>query len=114
MEEKEYQVIIATPAKNRYHNQVLPYLHSNFSFESAVGIDENIIQIAATLNRNPFRGRREDYLKEMNEEFRFILFKEPKHFELKIIYFVDDKKEIVYVTDFFPTKMHPERMTENL
>lgn len=114
MEEKEYQVIIATPAKKRYHDKVLPYLHSNFSFERAIEIDGEIIQTAASLNLNPFRGRKEDYLKEMNEEFRFILFKETKHFELKIIYFVDEKKEIVYVTDFFPTKMHPQRMTENL
>jgi uncharacterized membrane protein (UPF0127 family) len=50
----------------------------------------------------------------MNEEFRYILFKETKHFELKIIYFVDENEEVVYITDFFPTKMHPQRITENL
>jgi len=49
MEEREYEVIIATPAKNRYHESILPYLHSNFSFERAVEIDENIIQMASFL-----------------------------------------------------------------
>jgi hypothetical protein len=72
MEEKEYQVIIAIPAKTRYHNQVLPYLHSNFTFKRATEIDEAIIETVSTLNRNPFRGRREEHLKEMNEEFRYI------------------------------------------
>jgi hypothetical protein len=56
MEEAEYLVIIATPAKNRYHNQVLPYLHTNFSFERAVEIDKSIIQTTTTLNQNPLRG----------------------------------------------------------
>jgi len=50
----------------------------------------------------------------MNEEFRFILFRETKHFELKIIYFIEENKEVVYVTDFFPTKMHPRRMIQKL
>lgn len=113
MEEKEYQVIIATPAKSRYHNQVLPYLHTNFSFERAIKIDEDIIQTASKLNQNPFRGRIEDRLRGLKEAFRFILFKETKHFELKIIYFIDEKKGCVYVTDFFPTKMQPQRITEN-
>lgn len=114
MEEREFQVVITTPAKNRYHEKVLPYLHANFSFERAKAIDEGIIQATSTLNLSPFRGRKEDFLKEMNEEFRFVLFKETKHFELKIIYFIDEKKAIVYVTDFFPTKMDPRRMSGNL
>jgi len=100
MEEREYEVIIATPAKNRYHESILPYLHSNFSFERAVEIDENIIQMASSLNRNPFRGRKEDYLEDMNEEFRFILFRETKHFELKIIYFIEENKEAVWILRF--------------
>jgi len=53
MEKSEYQVIIATPAKNRYHQHVLPYLHSNFSFDRALEIDKNILQKAASLSQNP-------------------------------------------------------------
>jgi len=49
----------------------------------------------------------------MKEEFRFILFKETKHFELKIIYFIDEEGRAVYVTDFFPTKLNPQRISEN-
>ena len=53
MEGKEYQVIIAKPAKKNYHDKVLPYLHTNFSVERAIEIDEDIIQPVSTLNRNP-------------------------------------------------------------
>lgn len=66
MEKEEYQVIIATPAKNRYHQQVLPYLHTNFSYKRAVEIDDEILITASTL------------------------------------------------CIFFPTKMNPERISENL
>ena len=38
MEKEEYQVIIATPTKNRYHQQILPYLHANFSLKRAVEV----------------------------------------------------------------------------
>lgn len=114
MEKEEYQVIIATPAKNRYHQQVLPYLHTNFSYKRAVEIDDEILITASTLSMNPLRGRKEDHLKKMDEDFRFILFKASKQFELKIIYFIDEKNKAVYITDFFPTKMNPKRISENL
>lgn len=112
-EGKVYQVIIARPAKIQYHQRVLPYLYENFSFERATEIDEKIIDFAATLDKNPGRGRREGYLENLEEGFRFLLFKETRHFELKIIYYIDEPKGAVYVTDFFPTKMNPQRISDN-
>lgn len=113
MGEATYKVVIASPAKNRYHQHVLPYLFDNFSVERALEIDEKIIATASTLDRNPLRGRKEDHLRSLKEEFRFILHKETKHFEVKIIYYIDEPQSVVYVTDFFPTKMNPRRITEN-
>ena len=50
---------------------------------------------------------------ELKEEFRFILHKETKHFEVKIIYYVSEGENTVSITDFFPTKMNPQKITKN-
>ena len=42
------------------------------------------------------RGRKEKYLEEINKDFRFILHKETKHFEIKVIYYIDQTAETVY------------------
>ena len=112
-EEKVYEVVIARPAKTWYQENVLPYLFEYFSFERAIEIDENILNTARTLSKNPGRGRKEKYLEEVKGEFRFILHKETKHFEIKIIYYISEGKNTVYVTDFFPTKMDPQKITKN-
>jgi len=76
-------------------------------------IDENILNTTGTLSKNPGRGRKEKYLEEAKEEFRFILYKETKHFEITIIYYINEGENTVYVTDFFPTKMDPQKITKN-
>lgn len=112
-EEKVYKIDIAKPAKNRYQQRILPYIYDNFSFERAEEIDESILKTVGTLSKKPGRGSKEKYLIEFREDFKFILHKETKHFEIKIIYFVDEENGIVNVTDFFPTKMSPQRISEN-
>ena len=62
-EEKVYEVVVTTPAKNRYHLRVLPYLYDNFSFERATEIDENILSATGTLDKKPNRVRKEEYLR---------------------------------------------------
>ncbi len=111
-EEKIYKIVIARPAKNRYQKSVLPYLYENFSFERAIEIDESILKTTGTLDKNPGRGRKEKYLEEAKEDFRFILYKETKHFEVKIIFYINKDEGNVYVTDFFPTKMDPQKITK--
>jgi plasmid stabilization system protein ParE len=108
--ERRYKIDVARPAKDRYQNRVLPYIYDNFSFERAPEVDEAILQTIETLQQNPARGRKEKHLEELNKDFRFILHKETKHFEIKVIYYIDQNKGTVYVTDLFPTKMNPERI----
>lgn len=110
---KVYEVIVTQPAKTRYQVQVLPYLYENFTFDRATEINEKILDFAATLDKNPDRGRNEDYLRASKELFKFILFKETRHFELKIIYYISEPNDAVYVTDFFPTKMNPQRIRDH-
>ena len=111
--ERSYKIVIAKPAKDRYQNRVLPYIYDNFSFERASKVDEAILQTIETLQEKPARGRKEKYLEELKEDFRFILHKETKHFEIKVIFYIDQNTNTVYVTDLFPTKMNPERISKH-
>ena len=112
--EKVYKVVTTQPAKNRYQETVLPYIFENFSFERAIEIDDNILIFAETLEKKPNRGTVEKYLIEAKEEFKFILYKETKYFEIKIIYFIKEDEGTIYITDFFPTRMNPLRISGNI
>jgi hypothetical protein len=112
-EGKLYKIVIARPAVVRYQENVLPYLYDNFSFDRATEIDKKIIKKAGTLSTKPARGSRERHLIEAKEDFRFILHRETRHFEIKIIYYIREEESTVYITDFFPTKMSPERIKRN-
>ncbi len=111
-QEELYEVIITKAAMIRYQGRVLPYLYDNFSFDRATEIDEKILKKVSTLSNHPMRGRLEEYLSSYKQDFRFILYKENKNFESKIIYFLAEKGFKVYVTDFFPTKMSPQKMID--
>lgn len=89
--EELYKVVTTRSATLKYQLRVLPYLFENFSFQRATKIEENIIKTIATLSSKPSRGRLETLLTSFGEEFRFILYKETRNFELKIIYFIDEK-----------------------
>lgn len=58
----------------------------------------------------PKRGRLEPVLKKYPQQFRFILHKETRNFEIKIIYYVNQSIRKIYVTDFFPVLMYPEKL----
>jgi hypothetical protein len=42
--EKIYKIVIAQPAKNRYHEDVLTYIFENFTYERAIEVDKNILR----------------------------------------------------------------------
>jgi hypothetical protein len=109
-EEKQFKVVITRLATIRFQDRVLSYLYKNFSLSRVSIIEEEIIHKANSLSKNPLRGRREKYLSSFSQDFRFILFKETRNLEIKIVYFVDEERRQVYVTDFFPTKMSPLRL----
>lgn len=107
---KGYQVITALPVRKRYQEEILSYLSDNFSFERASEIDDNIMEMADTLSAMPQRGRIEKLLESKNQDFRFILHKETRNVEIKIIYYIDEDLQEVYITDFFPVLMLPSKV----
>lgn len=111
MDKREsHQVIIASPAQRRYQEDILEYLITNFSVERVYEIDEAIFKTVSSLEENPSRGTLEKELSHREEQFRFILHKESRIFEIKIIFYIMEESRTVFITDFFPTKMHPNKL----
>ena len=110
VDQQIYEVEITYPAKQRYQIEVLTYLADNFSFERTLEIDDAITESVETLSRMPERGTLEPQLKEYAQNFRFILHKETRNLEIKIIYYVNQAIQKVYVTDFFPVLMKYDKL----
>ncbi len=107
---KEYQIEISLPAQKRYQYEILSYLLENFSLERSIEIDDNITKTLSSLSTFPERGKNEKYLEKHRYRFKFILHKETRNLEIKIIYYISEDQGKVYITDFFPVKMNPESL----
>jgi len=105
-----YEVIVTTPALHRYRDTIPPYLWKNFSPKRAMEIESSLFRTAESLKRLPHRGAIEERLKDKDHLVRYILFKETRFLEIKILYHVDEQERTVRITDYFPTPMHPKRM----
>lgn len=109
-EAKEFEVVRTRAAMITYQERILPYLFENFTFQRAQEIDNNIFEKASTLKKNPERGTIEKYLSGFNEKFRYILFRENRNFVLKVVFLIKEVVSKVFITDFFSTKMNPQKM----
>ena len=101
---KEYKVIITKPAKNRYF-EVLDYVYTHHIVSRAEEISKELIDFTEKLTFLPNRGKVETKLNHRNEMFRFILYKRTEYATIKIIYYVDEEINTVFITDYFPTEM---------
>ena len=105
-----YKIDITDSAQDRFQREILPYLHINFSIKRADQIEGNILKEIQLIANNPRRGTKEISLDNVSKGFRFVLIKESRNVELKIIYFVNESEKIISITDFFPVRMHPDKM----
>lgn len=110
VEQQSFEIEITYPAEKRYQEEILAYLVKNFSLKRASEIDDNITASVASLSTMPERGSLEPVLKKYPQQFRFILYKETRNFEIKIIYYINQSIRKIYVTDFFPVLMYPEKL----
>lgn len=107
---KGFEVVITEPAEVRYFDQVLEYLERNFSEERVDQVNDHLFVEVVSLKSQPFRGTKEPNLDTAGHDFRFILFRETRILEIKIVYWVDTEAYKVFVIDFFPTRMNPSKM----
>lgn len=109
-ENQTFKVIVAASAQRRYRQTILVYLLKHFSVERVIEIEDALGNEIKSLATQPLRGTKELVISDTIEGCRFILFKETRILELKIMYVVDEGKNQVTVVDLFPTRMNPEKM----
>lgn len=93
-----------------YYYELLEELYKTHSDKSANRKSSEILEMAMSLNNNPFQGNKEDILAYLNKEHRYLVYHITKRKTVKIIYFVDEVCEKIYVTDFFPTANHQNKI----
>lgn len=109
--EIKYQIIITKPAE-MYFYEILEYLYENYSLERAEEIADSVRNKVLELQVYPEKGTIEPRLTGRRNQYRFILFNRLRIKDIKIIYFINHEKKIVYVTDFFPTEKDDQKISK--
>ncbi len=109
MEGRESYLVEITSKAEQYYWKLLAHLYETHSVQSANKKSDEIIELAMSLDVNPQRGSLEEDLASFNKEFRSIIYHITKRKTVKIVYFIDEHTNKVYVTDFFATLMNPDK-----
>lgn len=116
MEDQEtscYEVIITDPAEIGFY-EILDFLYDKYSLERAEEIADEIRDTAKSLHYHAKRGVAEPGLKGKERNYRYIMYHRTKRAGVKVIYYIDEIRNQVFVTDFFPTeKDHREIPSRN-
>ncbi len=108
-QKKVYQVVVTQPAKDAFF-EILEYLLEQYSYERAEEISNELNNLVNSLVSQPYRGSKELRLISRINDYRFLLYKRSNRADIKIIYFIDKQKELVYITDFFPTEKDDQKI----
>ncbi len=108
-EEAHYRVQITSKAEEYYYD-VLSYFYKYHSEESADKKSKALLDLAISLEQNPFIGKEEEGLESLGYNHRYILYFYTRVKAIKIIYFIDEKMKTVFVTDFFPCESDENKM----
>lgn len=106
--EKAFSLKITDNAKAAYF-ELLDYLFQYYSLSRANELAEALLNAPLVLLEQPYLGSREPSLLHRTIDYRFLLFQRSNRATVKIVYYIDDSHKIIYITDFFPTEMHPEK-----
>lgn len=109
-ENQTFKIVVTASAQKRYRQTILVYLLHHFSLERVIEIEDSLGDEIQSLASQPLRGTRESAISQTGPVCRFMLFKETRILELKIIYVVDEAENQVTVTDLFPTRMDPSKI----
>ena len=94
-------------AKKQLKN-IFEYYRENASLKVAAKLSEDIVKQTLKLKEQPKIGTIEPYLLNKKQEFRFLVFK-----NYKIIYWVNEKKNRIDISDIFDTRQNPIKLKRN-
>jgi plasmid stabilization system protein ParE len=110
-ETSRYEVVITSAAEIHFY-ELAEYLYEHMSLDRAEEVTKELNEMVLSLDRLYHRGSLEQKLVRRNKEYRYLLFKRTAKATVKIIYYVDEKDKMVYVTDFFPTEKDPKKIAK--
>lgn len=112
MEEATIYTVTITPEAESYYYEILKYFYKYHSEQSADRKSSELLDFAISLETDPQRGTIESKLDILGKDHRFILYYYTSRKAIKIIYFIDESKKVVYVTDFFPCQMNENKVNK--
>lgn len=112
MEKDQNYKVVITPEAESYYFDVLEYFYKHHSETAADCKSSELLDLAIGLDSNPNRGRVVEELRSLGRKHRFILYFYTTRKAIKIIYFIDEQKMIVYVTDFFPCESNETKISK--
>lgn len=81
-----------------------------YKFKGGIAVAQNlvngIIDVSLSLEFNAYGGQKEELLSNKNEDFRYSIFK-----NYKIIYWIDEHRQIVYVSNIFDTRQNSQKLS---
>lgn len=86
-------------------NDIFEYYKFKAGIKVAQTLVNEIIDISLTLEFNAFGGQKEELLSERPENFRYLIFK-----NYKIIYWIEEERQIIYVSTLFDTRQNPKNL----
>jgi plasmid stabilization system protein ParE len=104
-----YEVVITSSAEIHFY-ELAEYLYEHLSLERAEEVTSELSKMTLSLGLLYHRGSVERKLIRGKKSYRYILYKRTSRASVKIIYYVDEKRKTVYVTDFFPTEKDPRKI----
>lgn len=92
-------------AENKLED-IFEYYKFKAGIRVAQTLVNGIIDISFSLEINAYGGQKEELLSERTEDFRYLVFK-----NYKIIYWIDEVKRIVFISNIFDTRQNPQKLS---
>jgi len=93
-----------------YFRELYEGLQFTYSLEKANKEVIGILEFTNSLNNNPYRDASKKQLKHLSDDYRFVLYDITKRNQIKIIFFIEESTKTIYITDFFPCSMNPNKI----
>lgn len=92
-------------AENKLED-IFEYYKFKAGIRVAQTLVNGIIDISLSVEFNAYGGQKEELLSERKQDFRYLVFK-----NYKIIYWIDEFKQIVFISNVFDTRQNPQKLS---
>ena len=111
--QKNYQIVVTSSAERAYF-EVLDYVYEHYSVSKANQIAIELLEFPTKLKSQPFIGKIELNLANRKNNYRFLLYKRTQIATVKIIYYIDETDNTIYITDYFPCEMYEQKIRKRI